>query len=97
MPLGSSSDAPVIRPGPSTRRTLSFKVSGALRGLAPRAAFGGGDDFIGKPAKTADNSEICASLRRRFRNGRDHRFDAQLLWRQQFRKHVGHPPAVEPA
>src|SRR5665811_2260783 len=36
----SQAGAPVIRPGSSARRTFSFKVNGALRGLAPGAAFG---------------------------------------------------------
>jgi hypothetical protein len=30
---------------------------------------------------------VDAALRRRFRNGRYHRFDAWLLWRQHFREH----------
>ena len=44
---------------------------------------------LGNSQKTSDYSEIGASLRRRLRNGRDRRFGARLLRRQQFRNRVG--------
>src|SRR5450631_558210 len=61
MPLGSSSDAPVIRPGPSTRRILSLKVSGAWAALASRVAFEAGDGFMGK-TKKKNHSKRAANL-----------------------------------
>jgi hypothetical protein len=68
-------------------------IFGQILKVLPLAAFWrtNGRGRVGASLPTIRTSRSSASmrvLRRRFRNGRYHRFDARLLWRQQFGERV---------